>query len=85
MFPWLRVILVALWVGSAAGAALIFGLAMGWYSSTTFFWSGVLGLALGLPAALLNWVWLRPRRAGQTGWNGPLSRWLRAHSYWRRA
>ncbi|GGW42742.1 hypothetical protein GCM10011452_33790 [Gemmobacter lanyuensis] len=85
MIPWLRVFLVAIWVASIAGAALIFGLAMGFYSSTTFFWSGVAGLVIGLPAALANWVWLRPRRAGQAGWNGGLFRWLRDHSYWRRA
>lgn len=82
MVPYLRLVLLHVWVASVAGAALIVGLAMGYYSVATFVLAGVIGLALGVPAALLNWAWLRPNRARQLGWSWPIARWIRAHTVW---
>lgn len=74
MVPYLRMILVHLWVASVAGVALIAGLSLGQYSVATFVWSGLIGLALGVPAALLNWAWLRPDRSRDLGWTWPIAR-----------
>lgn len=77
MLPWLRIFLVHLWIACVAGAALTAGLAMGYIGLPTFVWSGVIGLAIGIPAGLLNWVWLRPNRSRQIGWTWPVAEWVR--------
>lgn len=78
MIPWLRLILLHIWVGSVAGAATIAGLAMGYVSVWTFFWAGVIGLAIGIPGALLTWAALRPRRSREIGWTWPVAAWARS-------
>lgn len=77
MFPWLRLLLVHLWAACIAGTVVIVGLAMGYYDATTFFIAALAGLALGVPAGLLNWVWLRPRRSREIGWTWPVARFIR--------
>lgn len=77
MLPWLRLFLVHLWIACVAGTALTAGLAMGYVGLSTFVWAGVIGLAIGLPAGLLNWVWLRPNRSRQIGWTWPVAEWVR--------
>lgn len=72
MFPYLRALLIVLWVSSIAGAALIAGLTIGIFDPSTFMWSGLLGLLVGVPAGLLNWAYLRPNRSKEEGWRGPL-------------
>jgi hypothetical protein len=67
MFPHLRVWLIALWCSSVAGAVVILNLSLGQYTLATFLWAAAAGLAIGVPAALLNWVYLRPNRARQVG------------------
>lgn len=67
MFPHLRIWLVAIRASSVAGAVVIAGLAFGRYELATFLWAGVAGLAIGIPAALLNWAYLRPRRSREVG------------------
>jgi hypothetical protein len=67
MFPHLRVWLIALWTSSVAGAVVITRLALGHYDVSTFLWAVAGGLVIGVPAALLNWVYLRPNRARQVG------------------
>lgn len=84
MVPWLRVILVHLWVGGIAGAVVIAGLTLGQYSAATFVVAGVIGLALGVPAALMNWVWLRPQQSRRIGWTWGIARRIRARSVWLR-
>lgn len=69
MFPWLRLILVHLWVACIAGAAVVAGLVMGHVSAATFIWAAVIGLVIGIPAGLLNWIWLRPNRSRELGWS----------------
>ncbi len=81
MIPYLRLILLHLWVACVAGAALIAALAMGYVSFTAFVWAGVIGLAIGVPGALLNWVYLRPNRARQIGWTWPITGWARLFFY----
>ena len=68
MLPWLRIILVHLWVACIAGAVVVAGLVMGNVSVSTFLWAAVIGLVLGIPAGLLNWMWLRPNRSRALGW-----------------
>ena len=48
----LRTIMVALWVSSLAGAALIAFLSAGWVGWMPFVVAGIIGLALGFPAGL---------------------------------
>lgn len=67
MFPHLRLWLITLWTFSVAGAVVILNLSLGHYTAATFLWAAVAGLAIGIPAALLTWVRLRPRRARQVG------------------
>ena len=80
MIPWLRLIIVVIWVSVIAGIVVIAGLAMGQYSAATFHWAGIIGAALGIPAGLLNWIWLRPNRSREIGWNWPIARRIRALS-----
>lgn len=70
MFPHLRVWLLALWTSSIAGAVVIAGLAFGHYDLSTFLWAAIAGLVIGIPAALLNWAYLRPRRSREVGLMG---------------
>ncbi len=70
MFPHLRLWLIALWTSSVAGAVVIAGLALGHYELATFLWAVAAGLVIGVPAALLNWAYLRPRRAHDVGLMG---------------
>lgn len=74
----LRLFLIHIWVASIAGAVVIAGLATGHFSVATFVWGGVIGLALGIPAALLNWVYLRPNRSRDIGWTWPIANSIRA-------
>ena len=67
MFPHLRFWLVTLWTSSVAGAVVILNLTLGHYHLSTFVWAAVVGLVVGVPAALLNWAYLRPNRARQVG------------------
>jgi hypothetical protein len=67
MFPHLRLLLVALWTSSVAGVVVISGLALGHYELATFLWAAVIGIVIGIPAALLNWAYLRPRRSREAG------------------
>lgn len=67
MVPHLRLWLIALWASSVAGAVVIAGLVLGHYEWATFLWAAAFGLLIGVPAALLNWVRLRPNRARQVG------------------
>jgi hypothetical protein len=77
MIPVLRMCLVHLWVACIAGAVVIAGLTMGFVSAATFLWAAVIGVALGVPAALLNWVYLRPNRSRQIGWTWGIADQLR--------
>ena len=52
IIPYVRLVLNYLWAACLAGAVVIAVLAMGFVSSETFIWAGVLGLGLGVPAAL---------------------------------
>ncbi|MDP3197107.1 hypothetical protein [Tabrizicola sp.] len=70
MFPHLRIWLLALWTSSIAGAVVIAGLALGQYHWSTFLWAALAGLVIGVPAALLNWAYLRPRRSREVGLMG---------------
>ena len=63
MFPHLRILLVSLWASCVAGAVVIAGLSQGYYDWLTFAWAVVFGIAIGVPAGLLNWAHLRPKRA----------------------
>lgn len=74
----LRLFLIHIWVASIAGAAVIAGLVMGYVTLATFIWGAVIGLALGIPAGLLNWVYLRPNRSREIGWTWPLANRIRA-------
>ncbi|MBD9529896.1 hypothetical protein [Paracoccus sp. PAR01] len=74
---YVRLVLNHLWVACLAGAAVIALLAIGFVSSETFIWAGVLGLGLGVPAALLNWAYLRTNRSRQIGWNLKIADWAR--------
>lgn len=67
MFPHLRVLLVTIWVFCMAGVVIAVGLALGNYPWTTFVWAGVIGVVIGVPAALANWAYLRPNRAREVG------------------
>ena len=67
MFPHLRVWLLGLWVTCVAGAVVTLRLSFGHYEPSTFLWAASAGLAIGVPAALLNWVHLRPNRARRVG------------------
>ncbi len=67
MFPHLRLWLIALWTSSVAGAVVILNLSLGHYTLATFLWAAIAGLVIGVPAALLNWAYLRPNRARQVG------------------
>ena len=62
MFPHLRIWLLTLWTSSIAGAVVITGLTLGHYHWSTFLWAALIGLVIGVPAALLNWAYLRPNR-----------------------
>jgi hypothetical protein len=70
MFPHLRIWLVLIWATSVAGAVVIAGLAFGRYELTTFLWAGLAGVAIGIPAGLLNWAYLRPKRSREVGLMG---------------
>ncbi|WEF25148.1 hypothetical protein [Paracoccus sp. S3-43] len=74
----LRLFLIHIWVASIAGAVVIAGLALGYFGVATFVWGAVIGLALGIPAALLNWVYLRPNRSQQIGWTWPIANRIRS-------
>lgn len=74
----LRLFLIHIWLASVGGAAVIAGLAMGYFTVGTFIWGAVIGLALGIPAALLNWVYLRPNRSKEIGWTWPIADRIRA-------
>jgi hypothetical protein len=67
MFPHLRFWLIALWTSSVALAVVILNLSLGHYTLGTFLWAVIAGLVIGIPAALLNWAYLRPNRARQVG------------------
>lgn len=67
MFPHLRLWLIALWTSSVAGAVVILNLTLGHYTLATFLWAATAGAVIGIPAALLNWAYLRPNRAAQVG------------------
>lgn len=73
----LRMFLIHIWVACIAGVVVIAGLAMGHVSLWTFIWGAVIGLVLGIPAALLNWVYLRPNRSRQIGWTWPIANKIR--------
>lgn len=73
----LRLLLIHIWVACIAGAVVVAGLAMGQVNLATFIWGGVIGLAFGVPAALLNWVYLRPNRSQQIGWTWPIANKIR--------
>ena len=77
MFPYLRLILVHLWVVCIAGVVLITGLSLGFVSLATFVWAGVIGIVLGVPLGLLNWAYLRPHRSRQIGWTWRVADWVR--------
>lgn len=68
MVPYLRLLLVHLWVACIAGAVVVAGLAMGYVGTQTFLWAALVGLAIGVPAALANWAYLRPNAARRLGW-----------------
>jgi hypothetical protein len=72
MIPHLRLWLIAIWASSVAGAVVIAGLAPGHYEVSTFLWAVVAGIVIGVPAALLNWAYLRPNRARKVGVLGQL-------------
>lgn len=67
MFPHLRLWLLTLWTSCIAGAVVITGLTLGHYHWSTFLWAAVAGLVIGVPAALLNWAYLRPNRFREVG------------------
>ncbi len=67
MVPHLRIWLIAIWTTSIAGAAVILGLALGHYEVATFLWSAAAGVVIGVPAGLLNWAYLRPKRSSEVG------------------
>lgn len=73
----LRMILIHVWVGCIAGAVVIAGLVMGHVGVMTFVWGGIAGLVIGVPAALLNWVYLRPDRSRQIGWTWGIAERIR--------
>lgn len=56
---------------------MIARLSMGYYDWVTFVIGAVIGLALGIPAGLLNWVTMRPRHAREIGWNWPIVHYMR--------
>jgi hypothetical protein len=72
MFPHLRLWLLAIWASSIAGAVVILRLTLGHYELSTFLWAIAAGLVLGIPAALLNWVYLRPNRSREVGLFGQI-------------
>ena len=74
----LRMFLIHIWAASIAGTVVIAGLAMGHVAAATFVWGAILGLVLGVPAALLNWVYLRPNRSREIGWTWPIANRIRA-------
>ncbi|MTH79940.1 hypothetical protein [Paracoccus aestuariivivens] len=78
MIPYLRVFLIHLWVACIAGAVVVAGLAMEQVSVATFAWAGLIGIVLGVPAALLNWAYLRPNRSREIGWTWKIADWVRA-------
>ncbi|SIR28781.1 hypothetical protein SAMN05421641_1376 [Paracoccus thiocyanatus] len=82
MVPFLRLLLIHLWVGSISGVVVIAGLTMGYVSAWTFIWAALIGLALGIPAALLNWTYLRPHRSRQIGWSWAIADRARAGFGW---
>lgn len=68
--PHLRVWLLVLWTSCVGGAVVVTGLALGHYQWSTFLWGALVGLLIGIPAALLNWAYLRPNRARKVGLMG---------------
>lgn len=50
----LRFFLIHLWVACVAGVVVIAGLVMGQVNLATFIWGAIIGLLVGIPAALLN-------------------------------
>lgn len=77
MFPYLRVMIVHLWIACIACVVVSTGLVMGYFSVYTFLWAGILAVVIGVPAGLLNWIYLRPNRSAQMGWTWPIARWAR--------
>ena len=77
MFPWLRVMLVHLWAACIAGTVVTAGLALGYYDPATFVIAALAGVLLGVPAGLLNWIWLRPKRSREIGWTWPIAQYIR--------
>ena len=59
MIPPLRSILISIWVACVAGAAVIVGLSLGHFTWQMFAISAIVGLVVGVPAALVNWMYLR--------------------------
>jgi hypothetical protein len=78
MIMHLRMFLIHIWVACIGGAVVIAGLAMGYVNAATFILGAIIGFALGVPAALLNWVYLRPNRSREIGWTWPIARKIRA-------
>lgn len=74
----LRMFLIHLWVACIAGVVVIAGLSIGKVDLATFLWAAIIGLVLGVPAALLNWVYLRPNRSREIGWTWPVAERIRA-------
>ena len=74
----LRMLLIHIWVASIGGAVVIAGLVMGYFTVVTFIWGAVIGLGIGVPAALLNWIYLQPNRSRQIGWTWPIANRIRA-------
>lgn len=85
MVSFLRLILVHIWVACVAGVVTIAGIVMGYVSVATFIWAGIIGLAIGVPAGLLNWAYLRPNRSREIGWTWSIARWARAGFGWNKA
>lgn len=77
MLPFLRLFLMGLWAACVAGACITAALALGYVDVGAFVWSGIAGLVIGVPAGLLNWVYLRPNRSRQIGWTWPVADWVR--------
>ncbi len=78
MVPYLRLYLVHLWVACIAGAALIAFMALGQINLAAFIWSGLIGLAVGIPAGLLNWAYLRKDKSRRIGWDWRIADWVRS-------
>lgn len=74
----LRMMLIHIWVACIAGAVVIAGLTMGYVGVAVFVWAAVIGVVVGVPAALLNWTYLRPNKSRRIGWTWPIADKIRA-------